>query len=338
MNQILQQGKRTFLFIDSATILDHLPKGYYNFELDAKLNASITRINDLYLPEKVYNQDEKIINMIETSFKSSKKNMGVLLSGKSGTGKTVTSKLICQKLNIPVIIINNSIPEGFNLAEFINNIEFECIFLFDEFEKNFDNYKNDESHFLTQESLLSILDGINSVNTKKLFLFTSNSTVNQYLLNRPSRIKFHKEYNAISEDLVKFIVDDKLVNKEFKQDIISNIDRNTCTIDILISIIEEVNLHNIPFSEFKDFFNYKESSEEYNIYELVDDKAKLIGTEVIENNRIKNGYRLSIDFISIDYPLNPKPNKKYKHFYELIEEGKPKRYFYLLPNYSRYTI
>ena len=64
-------------------------------------------VNKIYKMHSIYyfaNEDE-LINRTITSFKSHNKNFGLVLKGLKGTGKTVTAKQICNKLNLPVILV-----------------------------------------------------------------------------------------------------------------------------------------------------------------------------------------------------------------------------------------
>ncbi len=53
------------------------------------------------------------------------------------------------------------------------------------------------------------------------------------------------------------IVSDKLENKSFREDLEDNVSLINLNIDLLISIIEDINLFKKPFSEFKEVYNYK---------------------------------------------------------------------------------
>jgi hypothetical protein len=44
------------------------------------------------------------------------------------------------------------------------------------------------------------------------------------------------------------------------------LDVPSCTVDIVTTIIEEINIQNKPYSEFKDFFNHKERETIYTKY------------------------------------------------------------------------
>ena len=68
------------------------------------------------------------------------------------------------------------------------------------------------------------------------------------------------------------ILDDKLANKDFEQDLIENINKSICTVDVLTSIIQEINIQDKPYSQFKEFFNFKESSNTYDLFKWIGNK------------------------------------------------------------------
>lgn len=82
----------------------------------------------------------------------------MLLTGIKGSGKTVTSKQICNRLGLPVIVV----PKNFErLTPFLNDIKQNVIVLFDEYEKIF----KDEDAIL-----LPLMDGAMSSKYKtKMF-------------------------------------------------------------------------------------------------------------------------------------------------------------------------
>ena len=105
---------------------------------------------------------------------------------------------------------------------------------------------------------------------KTLFLLTTNSDVNSFMINRPSRIKFLKEYTELPEDLFNLIVDDKLQNKEFKKDLENSVSFLNLNVDLLINIINDINLLNKPFSEFSGLYNYRFEKYKYDVWIIKD--------------------------------------------------------------------
>lgn len=215
---------------------------------------------------KLYGLDEKLITHVLNTYnkQETKHNLGVLLNGAKGTGKTVTAKYLANRLGLPVIVCDRPFP---GLANFLASIDHDCVFFFDEFEKNFRlQCGNDED--CAGEDLLSIMDGVYSGNCCHVFLLTTNELrVNDNLLSRPSRIRYLKSFgDVIDRKILEEYIDDNLNNKEYKDEILDFVDTLTmATIDIVKSIVDEVNLHDCHIDEFKEFFNVKESKYYYYI-------------------------------------------------------------------------
>jgi hypothetical protein len=227
---------------------------------------------------KLYGVDETLItHVIDTYNKQpTKKNLGVLLNGAKGTGKTVTAKLLANKLGLPVVLCEKPYP---GLDRLLAGINHDCIFLFDEFEKNF-RLKCDDDEDCAGEDLLSIMDGVYNSNHCHVFIMTTNKLrVNDNLISRPSRIRYIKSFGeVIDRKILEEFVDDNLLYKEYKEEIMEFIDTLTmATIDIVKSIVEEVNLHHCSVDTFKSFFNVKEASYRYFVrawnYEIDDKEA-----------------------------------------------------------------
>lgn len=261
--------------------------GEDNFEIQATLDNGIFQLH--YNPDKreffleriqdefmfgfkLYGVDEVLTNHVVDTYNKQpiKRNIGVLLNGAKGTGKTVTAKLIANKIGLPVIICDNPYP---GLAQFLSGINHDCIFFFDEFEKNFRMKCDDDD--CAGEDLLSIMDGVYNSEHCHIFLLTTNELkINDNLLSRPSRIRYLKSFgDIIDRHILEEFIDDNLIYKERKQDILDFIDTLTmCTIDIVKSIVEEINIHNCDIKEFESFFNIKKASYRYyvkykNIYD-----------------------------------------------------------------------
>jgi SpoVK/Ycf46/Vps4 family AAA+-type ATPase len=131
----------------------------------------------------------------------------------------------------------------------INNLNFECILFFDEYEKLTINENRKDL------KLLSIMDGIESScsSARKLFILTTNSlSLNPNMIERPSRIRFIKTFEGLSEENIKeyislylndhskdtFIFDFILKYLETRKDYVFVIDK-------LKILVEEINIHDI---------------------------------------------------------------------------------------------
>lgn len=223
------------------------------------------RSGELYLEEyadkfhfdfKVYGMESNLISHIMKTFKNTSGNLGILFNGIKGTGKTITAKIIANEMNLPVVLINSPYP---GLADFISKINCPCIFFFDEFEKNFNS---DEGHDL---ELLSIMDGVFNSENRKIFMLTTNKLhINENFIGRPSRIRYKKYFGNLSPEVVKEYLDDCLVYKEREKEILEFIDSLAIsTIDVLKCVVEEVNIHNCPVSEFRHFINVELAKHSY---------------------------------------------------------------------------
>ena len=97
-----------------------------------------------------------------------------------------------------------------------------------------------------------------------------------YMKNRLGRIKYHKEYNTLSEDVIDDIIEDMLINKEHKQsikDVFSEL--SIVSIDILVNIINDMNLFNESAFDVVKHLNLQSESKYYDI------------TEIFKNQKIK---------------------------------------------------
>jgi hypothetical protein len=290
MNILKDKGK--YFFFNSLVIEDTLKPKEYLFNFDEFGNCWLEDVEPFNYPDKIYDVNKELKSLIKKSFDEYSKNLGVLLTGNKGMGKTLEAKLICEKMNLPIILINKPIPQSVNFINFFNtNIKQDYVLYVDEFEKTFKQYDNSEGEgdkgYHKQQIFLSFMDGVLNNEHKILFLLTTNEDINEYFINRPSRIKFVVEYNELSETLFALITQDKLKNKKHLEDLENNVSLINLNIDLLISIIEDINLFNKPFSEFKELYNYKFENYKYEVFKMVD------GVESLEpmfysHQRVKN--------------------------------------------------
>ena len=247
-------------------VLNFLDNGIFQINQDPQTGELfLVRIADnFHFGFKLYGLDNNLIShVIDTYHKQPvKRNLGVLLNGAKGTGKTVTAKVLSNELGLPVILCERPYP---GLSKFLASINQDCIFFFDEFEKNF-RLKCDDDEDCAGEDLLSIMDGVYNADHCHVFLLTTNKLrVNDNLISRPSRIRYLKSFgDVIDRKILEEFVDDNLNYPEYKDEIMGFIDTLTmATIDIVKSIVEEVNIHNCGIASFKDFFNVKEAVYKY---------------------------------------------------------------------------
>lgn len=212
--------------------------------------------DEFHFDFKIYGLESRLINHIMDTFNSTTSNLGILFNGVKGTGKTITAKILANKMELPVIIINAPYP---GLSNFVSRINCPCILFFDEFEKTFDTANKQDLE------ILSIMDGVFNTQYRRVFILTTNKLhINENFIGRPSRIRYKKSFGNLSTEVVTEYLKDNLTDKSRSTEILEFIDSLAIsTIDILKCIVDEVNIHNCPVSEFKQFMNVELASHSY---------------------------------------------------------------------------
>jgi archaellum biogenesis ATPase FlaH len=226
----------------------------------------LTQYHDKYVfPYKVYGVNKSFIERVSRTFVNTTGNLGILMNGVKGTGKSVTSELICndfmEQFNMPVILINERMK---GLIEFLAAIDQDVVVFVDEYEKVFVS----EEGRPNSTEILTLMDGALKSEHRRLFLFTTNNKyIDDNLLERPGRIRYVKEFIDLDKATIEEIVDDLLEDKTFKEECITYISKlQKITIDIVKAVITEVNIHGQGPSSFSDIFNAKELKPTYNMY------------------------------------------------------------------------
>lgn len=205
---VVHSGGKYQIFGDELKTYDSLPVGTYEIQFSNMSGFFLTQHNDLNVnEEKIYGTHERRVKKILRSFENANRNLGVILSGRKGTGKTLFARVLSNagaKVNLPTLLVKSYTP---GIANFISSIEQEVIVLFDEFEKTFTLGGMDRT---PQEELLPLFDGIDD--GKKLYIVTCNemNKVSTYLLNRPGRFHYHFVVGAPTDEEVVEYMTDKL--------------------------------------------------------------------------------------------------------------------------------
>ena len=247
-------------------LIDNIPVGNWLLMFDdLRKEYYLEKLADFIIPSKIYGNDEELVDRYLETFKNSEGNMGVWFSGLKGNGKSVIAKMISKKSNLPTVMITQPFV-GEDFQGFLANISQEIVVMLDEFEKV---YKDEK-----QEEFLHILDGI--FQNKKLFIFTTNSTdINPYLKSRPSRIRYHKEYNGLDDKVVEEIIEDLLKNKDHKRDLMEIVwVLGSISMDILLTLIDEMNKYNESPREAIDKLNIQIEHEEYSVLMFINGKRR----------------------------------------------------------------
>lgn len=223
----------------------------YTIEMDRWSDEiSLKQAPDFSMPSKLYEtkEDDRFINKVLNYYnKSENGTTGVMLSGLKGSGKTITAKNIALKSNLPIILIDKGFRPSLFIKLFNRMADTEACFVFDEIDKLGEDYDDDY--------LLKILDGANT-SGKKLVLCTCNDPddVNEYLVDRCSRIRYWKEFGEMSTSMIQNILEDKLNDKSEIKPLTDFISENfkVISFDNISSFVDEVNEY--PTTSYEELF------------------------------------------------------------------------------------
>ena len=241
-----QSGTR-FSPYEKEQELDRLPPGIYSLQYGAFGSMHLNLMQKAFVFNyKMYGNDQFPERVIKV-FNSVKSNMGVMLCGLKGTGKTVQAEQICNLSKLPVILVTEDFDHGADLVKFLSRVDQECVVMIDEYEKIFGK----------SDTLLSMMDGVLNGTSRRLFVLTANTAfVSDALLDRPSRIHYLKRFGNLDRAVIQEVVDDMLVAKQFRDEVVAYISvLDIVTIDIIKTVVREVNMFEEPPQNFKNILN-----------------------------------------------------------------------------------
>lgn len=269
-----------FIPIETASFQKGLGKGIFTIQVPMMGPTYLERIkDDFHFGYKIYGMNDGFVSRVQKTFDNTTGNLGILLNGLKGTGKSVTAELISNAFgerNMPTVLITSMVP---NMNEFLAAIHEDIVVFIDEFEKVFsreeDGYRADYS-----SEVLTIMDGALKSEYRRVFVFTTNRRhIDDNLLSRPGRIRYSKEYGDLSAAVIEELVDDLLENISFKNEVVDYIlGLEIITIDIVKSVIQECNIHNETPEAFKDYFNVVEKGSVYNFFDITNEPAGITPT------------------------------------------------------------
>lgn len=275
----------------SATTVSHpegLPKGIYGVKV-SMTGFYLSKIAESFtFGYKLYGLYQKFIDYVLRTYENTTGNLGVLLDGIKGTGKTVVAKELCNRLQLPVILVQSmGVDTNSKLIKYLStSIDFDCIFFFDEYEKEFKD----------SSDVLSFMDGTYNSIYRKVFLLTTNElNVDPNLLGRPSRIRYKKSFSNLSEEVTREILNDILEDKTAIEKVIElTHSMNIITIDLIKAIATEINIHGVEaLPDIKETFNIEFSRFTYLYREVQIRNCDLKFTPENIKNILKTFYKFS---------------------------------------------
>ena len=249
---------------ESVTLGDKIPNKYYMLTQKPFRGFVLEFIEPNFVEKKIYGKSQVIADHILDAYSKirEEQNLGVLFSGGKGLGKSLTTKILAKTSveKHPVIFVNSYID---GMTDFLAKVRGSVIII-DEFEKIMRGAADgDDGDGVTkQEKFLSLLDGTAGANGN-LFILTCNdrSELNENLLSRPGRIRYHYKFSSLGVDEIKAYCDDNLKDKSKEQGVIEELlAANYVSHDILIAVVNEINDFGCTAEEAMEYLNVEGSS------------------------------------------------------------------------------
>lgn len=212
----ISTGSSYMIYDDSLQVYDSLPAQAYKVAFSKNQGFFLEKYQEPDPREnKIYGDHTDKVNKVMNAFARANRNLGVILSGAKGIGKTLFAKLLgLEAINkgLPLLVVDRYIP---GIGSYLESIEQECMVFFDEFDKTFGDVKRMDGAADPQTEMLTLFDGI--VSGKKLFVITCNGTRNlsDYLVNRPGRFHYHFRFEYPNAKEIEIYLKDKIPEAMF---------------------------------------------------------------------------------------------------------------------------
>lgn len=231
--KIIHSGNMFQVYDDDLKTYDKLPVGVYTLHCSQQMGWYMKSRDEFEVKEnKIYGNHERKVEKVLNSYDSFNRNLGVILSGSKGIGKSLFTRLLAiaaMKKGLPILMVEKHIP---GLAGYIQSIDQEIMVMFDEYDKTFGGIEAPEGLADPQTELLSLFDGTST--GKKLFVITCNETnkISPYLVNRPGRFHYHIRFENPESDEIREYLQDNITDKE-----------NWAQIDSIVTFASRVGLN-----------------------------------------------------------------------------------------------
>ena len=257
---------------DDEQVIDKLPPAIYTL-CRSKTGYYLSFVSKKFeVPNKIYGSTINRVEKILTTYDDRDRSTGVLMTGDKGSGKTMLSSILCNKMierGLPVILIEKPF-DGTIFIDFLNNIG-ESVLFFDEFGKVFSSVEDEDEDNNSQTGLLSVFDGTHTI--KRLILLTENEQykINRYMINRPGRIYYHFKYSKLEESLVREYCNANDIPEDVIDSILLRIESSKeFSFDVLKAVVEEYKRFGEDIEEVFSNLNIEQPEEK-------NKKSKVIG-------------------------------------------------------------
>lgn len=237
--KIVNIGNTLRIFTDDLTVEDKIPVGTYRIEFSQMAGYSLSKVKNFEHTGKVYGRHLELVDKMIDRYTKSNRNFGAILGGRKGTGKSLSARILSEKLrslDIPTILVTEDTP---GLPRFLQSIEQPVLILIDEFEKIFiydqENNEDDQSQFL------SIFDGMTS--NQHFYLITINdyNRLNPYFQGRTGRFYYDIEFDRLTLDEIRHFMIDNAQTYEVSNRLTSLLYRLNANYDQLTAVSRELN-------------------------------------------------------------------------------------------------
>lgn len=261
----------------------------------------LEKVSDNFkLPNRIYGDNKKLAvrvwdNYVLNSKAGKSTGDGILLTGSSGTGKTLIGKIISNIAianKMPVIVVTD-IAVTIDVISFIAKQK-DVVVFFDEFSKNVDNKLQDTSLTMFSDDL----------DSRKLFILTENdsNTVSRFIRDRPGRIKYHLDFERVSDKVVlEYCEEFNVSEKMFKEIMNKHIKSIHFSFDHLQAIVDEHIKH--PNDELDYLIEILNVGTLGDTYDLI----------LTEMYILINDEKISIPIKNNNYTISEKKFKKYNY-------------------------
>ncbi len=215
--QVVHTGNTYKIYDNSLQTYNQLPPRAYQVNFDKMSGFYLSGYDDIVISEKIYGVHTEKCEKVLKSFEIFERNLGVILSGAKGIGKSLFAKMLSAEAvhrGYPLIIVNQYIP---GIADYLTSIQQEVVVLFDEFDKTFFSKGDRDSMNDPQSEMLTLFDGLSQ--GKKLFVVTCNElgNLNNYLVNRPGRFHYHFRFEYPTAEEIREYLEDKIAADYYKE-------------------------------------------------------------------------------------------------------------------------
>lgn len=350
----ISYGNSYEIFDDTLKTYECLPVQNYIVRFSQHKGFYLEKYPDIEIKEsKIYGVHLEKIQKVINAFEEFERNLGVILSGDKGIGKSLFAKLLsieARKRGYPLIVVDRFI---LGIASYLESIEQKVMILFDEFDKTFDATNDGVP---PQSTMLGLFDGI-SVG-KKLFVITCNklSMLNDYLINRPGRFHYHFRFNYPSPEEITTYLQDKIASKFYDEipNVVAFSKKVNLNYDCLRTIafelgkgndfkdiIKDLNIVNVETVRYCVELNYKNGMKLHSSEVCIDLFEDAVKRVYLYNDRGEN--IVDVSFIASDshFDINLGTNviraDKFSLYYDEGNEDEAKKLKETEPDYISIT-